>query len=303
MKVCLLPQVSKLSGSIFSSIGGVNRVIYDMAKYLALAGVEIVEDPDVADVIHCHAVETHPGVSVYTNHGFWEEPVTPWEILANQRMTEMIMTARIVTSPSEWSMEVYRDKLDVRPRLVRNGIDIPALLRVPEGNAFKWLGINKNKPYLLYGKNKIQGPPQGEAIRTLAEKLPHMYVVATVFPEGDIPENVIVTGLLPYDKMMEAIRDSLALISITKECFSIQVIEALAMGKPVLGWQYGGTAEVIQNGVNGHLEAPGASLQQSVLYLLNNYSTLSQGASLSALEFDLRTKIIPQFIQIYEECM
>lgn len=296
MKVCLVPQLSQLS----SSIGGVNRVIHDLAKYLTLAGIEIVDNPTNADIIHCHAVGDCPNPDVYTNHGYWSHPRTPWEIHANTRMTKMIQTAKIVTSPSEWSTKVYKDKLGVNPRVIRNGVDIEKLQAIPKGNALKWLGIDK--PYLLFGKNKIQALNQGKALKELA-KHTNIPIVATVWPDNDIPANVTVTGLLPYDKMLEAIRDSLALISTTKECFSVQVIEALAMGKPVIGWRHGGTAEVIQNDQNGYLERPGTPLQTNIAYLLNNYSKLSQGASTCALEYDLKTVIIPQYIQAYQDCL
>lgn len=296
MKVCLIPQLSQLS----SSIGGVNRVIHDLAKYLTLAGVEIVDNPTDADIVHCHAVGDYPNPDVYTNHGYWSHPHTPWEIHANKRMTEMIKAAKIVTSPSEWSTRVYKDRLGVKPRIIRNGVDIEKLQAIPKGSALKWLGLDK--PYLLFGKNKIQALSQGTALKDLAAHT-NIPIVATVWPDNDIPANVTVTGLLPYNKMLEAIRDCLALISTTKECFSVQVIEALAMGKPVIGWQQGGTAEVIQNGFNGHLQPPGEALHPTIVYLLNNYAKLSEGASTCALAYDLETKIIPQYIQCYEECL
>jgi len=295
MKVCLIPRLSQLS----SNIGGVNRVIYDLAKYLSLADIEVVEDHGVADIVHCHAVGEHPSPDVYTNHGFWATPRTPWEIHANERMTKMITTAKVVTSPSEWSGKAY-EHLGVTPVVIRNGVDIKKLQAVPEGNALRWLGLDK--PYLLFGKNKIQAANQGDALKDLALHA-DIHIVATVWPEGPVPANVTVTGLLPYDKMLEAIKDSLALISTTEECFSVQVIEALAMGKPVIGWNHGGTAEVIQNGFNGYLQPPGEALWPSIVYLLNHYHTLSEGASTCALDYDLRTVIIPQYIQVYKECL
>ena len=296
MKVCLIPRLSQCS----SNIGGVNRVIHDLAHYLTLAGIEIVEDPDDADIIHCHAVGEHPKPDVYTNHGYWVTPRTPWEIHANKRMGKMITTAKIVTSVSEWSTEAYKDEFrHVRPRIIRNGVDVGKLQAIPKGRALERL--NLTEPYLLYGKNKIQGPPQGEAIRALAYEMPNMHIVATMFPEGKIPPNVTVTGLLPYNEMLETIKDSLAMISVTKECFSIQVLESLAMGKPIVGWDYGGTAEAIQDGFNGCLERPGDALRPTVVYLLNNLATLQKGAYLSTLAYDLTTKIIPQYIQCYEE--
>jgi len=296
VKVCLIPQLSQLS----SNIGGVNRVIHDLHKYLSLAGVEIVDNPANADIIHCHAVGDCPNPDVYTNHGYWMNPPTPWAIHANERMGKMIVAAKIVTSPSQWSTQAY-SHLGVTARVIRNGVDIKKLQAIPKGNALKWLGLDT--PYLLFGKNRIQRPEQGEVLRELALQCPNISMVATVFPESDIPPNVIVTGLLPYDKMLEAIQDSLALISVTKECFSIQVLEALAMGKPVIGWAHGGTAEAIQDGVNGYLQPPGEALRPTIVYLLNNYHKLSERASTCALAYDLKTKIIPQYIQCYEECL
>jgi len=48
MKVCILPQRSTFS----SSVGGVNRVVSDLTRLLPQYGVEVIDNPDLADIRH-----------------------------------------------------------------------------------------------------------------------------------------------------------------------------------------------------------------------------------------------------------
>lgn len=57
-------------------------------------------------------------------------------------------------------------------------------------------------------------------------------------------ETIIFTGRM-QDGLAETIKDSLGLINLTKESFGIGTAEALLMGVPVLGFEEGASAELI----------------------------------------------------------
>jgi glycosyltransferase involved in cell wall biosynthesis len=74
-------------------------------------------------------------------------------------------------------------------------------------------------------------------------------------------------GAQPRDRIVELFRAADAtILSSSWENFPHSVVEALAVGTPVLAMEAGGVAEVVRNGVNGLLVAPGdtAALGEAV---------------------------------------
>jgi len=298
MKVCLRPDVSEFK----SDIGGVNRVVADLSRYLPDLGIEIVSDPFSADIVHCHAVTWDPRVNIYTNHGFYPEPVTPWEIHAAKVMSKLITSASIVTSVSEWSPRLYEDRFKVKARVIRNGVPIKSLAHTPKGRILREHGFDK--PFFLWGKNMLRSKAACAAAVDLARACPDIPFIMTFSPAGMIvPKNVHITGAVPYKTMKMMIRDCLALVATERECFSVQHIEAMAMGKPIIGWKHGGAIEVVENDVNGYLVDPGMALASLVEPLLDNYERLSSNASKMAKNYDLIDSILPQYIACYKECL
>lgn len=66
--------------------------------------------------------------------------------------------------------------------------------------------------------------------------------------------------------------DVLVLPSVKRESFGIALVEAMASGIPVIASKIGGTAEIINDKVNGLLVPPGDSekLAEAIIYLFNN---------------------------------
>ena len=72
-----------------------------------------------------------------------------------------------------------------------------------------------------------------------------------------IDKKVILTGLRRDTERMYAAMDIFVLPSTCREAFGMVMIEAMAMGKPVIATNVGGIPEVIDNGINGILVPPG----------------------------------------------
>ncbi len=297
MKVCILPQAS----SFTSTVGGVLRVVSDLTKWLPTYGIEVIDDPNLADIVHCHALAWYPQCSVYTNHGIWKNPILPHEIAANEVIYRLLTSAKIVTSVSQHATSIYKDRLNIKPRIIRNGVDLKYLQSIEQHLS--------DTPVFLWAKNNMTPPNDPRPALWLAKQLPQCRFIFTFAPVGRIPPNVTVIGLQPYEKMLQIIADSSVLIATTNEQFSVQVIEALTMGKPVLGFHWGGTAEVIRSGHNGYLAISPSStdtewpyLLEGANYILADYANISADAEESAKDYDWN-KIIPQYIQCYEDAL
>lgn len=75
--------------------------------------------------------------------------------------------------------------------------------------------------------------------------------------ELGVPDDVVITGLIPDVRPQLAASDALVLCSTAVETFSLAALEAMAMGKPVVLSELGGASEMVFPGWNGWLFRPG----------------------------------------------
>lgn len=76
--------------------------------------------------------------------------------------------------------------------------------------------------------------------------------------EQGLADRVIFTGFRADTERMYAAMDIAVLASTCDEAFGMVLIEAMAMGKPVIGTTVGGIPTIIQDGITGLLVAPGS---------------------------------------------
>lgn len=117
--------------------------------------------------------------------------------------------------------------------------------------------------------------------------------------------NISFLGQLPQEDVFEAMSKAKYLIhpSLAYETFGLTMLEALARGTPVIGFNRGTRPEFIHSGKNGFLCEP-ASLRDAILQSeqVSNYSQLSQAAIVSAKPFYLK-EIIAQQVKLYEHAL
>ena len=170
----------------------------------------------------------------------------------------------------------------VRNYLIRQGISPEKVIAVPtgvdikkfdpekiNGNLKKELGLKSDAP--LIGTVAILRLKKGhhillDAIPAVLEKIPDASFVFA----GDGPQkqnilnkiqNMRLTGsvfLLGLRKDIPEILKSIDIFVLPtlQEALGTSFVEAMAMGKPVIGTDVGGVSEVIKNGVNGYLVEP-----------------------------------------------
>ncbi len=255
MRICLLPRFRP------NEIGGVARHVLALQKHLALRGHEIVANPADADIVHVHAAEAAPVVDVYTNHGI--HPIRPemegWKAEQNRAILDNLKLARQVIAVSRWTADQWRHLVGRDPHILPNGVDLDEWEDVPRGIWRARLGIPEHVPILLWGKTILSDICDPTPAIELALRHPEVVVVLTAprkqMPAG--PKNVFIVGPQTFPAMQALLADCDVYLATVQENHSVQVLEAMALGKPVLGYAWGGTAETVESGAEGILVSPG----------------------------------------------
>lgn len=256
--VCILPFFPE------GSVGGVARHIAGLRRHLSAFGWRVVDRPNEADIVHTHAVERSPIVDVYTNHGM--HPLGPnmpaWQRQQNAAIFDALKWARQVIAVSEWTARQWAGLTGVKPHVIPNGIDpnewSPQVIQHQERARYD-LHIGEKTPVVLWGKAGLSDVCDPTPAIELALRRPDIVVAMTVDPKllSQAPLNVRLLGRLPFERMQGLIAICDVYLATTLENHSVQVLEAMACGKPILGYRWGGTAETVTDGEQGRLVEPG----------------------------------------------
>lgn len=188
-----------------------------------------------------------------------------------------------------------------QPMLLKsNPIDVPSSFVEP----------NEKKDYLFIGRLE-----SAKGIQVLLQtwlKLPAHFCL-NIIGQGDddnLPQqytrsNIRFLGQLPHREVLEKIAQAKYVIhsSLAYETFGLTLVEALAQGTPVIGFDKGTRSEFIQSGENGFLcqeENLSETLLQSYDY--PDYSQLCHKAWMSAKVFYLPV-IMEKQIALYNEVL
>lgn len=224
MKIYIAPETPELTS------GGVVNCVYNLRKALIKLGHTIVETSVEADIVHGHAFDGSP--NVYTSHGVYpsENPLSKY----NRELYRNISGADVVTAVSEWTAKQF-GFIHVDPVIIHNGVDFEALQKY----------VRPTLDYVIWAKNSADELANPQAFIELAKSNPALKFVMTVSPEGvELPDNVRVIGIQPYQAMMGWMAGALALVSTGTENFPLQPLEAMAMQVPVIALPRGGVQEM-----------------------------------------------------------
>jgi glycosyltransferase involved in cell wall biosynthesis len=104
-----------------------------------------------------------------------------------------------------------------------------------------------------------------------------------------LPSNLLLHCDIPYHKYIELIENCafvvVPLVNLTRSTGQVVILEAMALGKPVISTRTTGTTEYIEDGVNGLLVQPKdvACMREAIMKLIND-AEYSSKLALEALE-------------------
>jgi glycosyltransferase involved in cell wall biosynthesis len=184
------------------------------------------------DVFHLRGL--YPTGEIEMNQGFW---------FSNAKIINNLRRARHVICCSEWVADILRRDMHMSPEVVPgHGIDLDL-----------W---DKTEPYqrpdhaayALWNKSRRHGVCDPAPVVTLAQAFPnHQFMTTFLPPEYDSErvENITVTGVMDYQGMWPIVKGSSIYIATTKETFGRGILEAMASGSAVVGYEWGAVPDIV----------------------------------------------------------
>lgn len=263
---------------------GVGQVIYNYHRWMPEVGIELVDDNWDVRVSH---LGTSIECDVHHNHGLWLGKLNGLQAEQNRRIIDSALVAKKVVVPSNYVANYFKRDMRLVPFVVGHGV-----------NAKEWYPLT-NRKYVLWNKNRVSPICDPKPVAELARRFSGVDFLTT-FSNVD-SRNIHVTGPLKFDKMKLFIQSANVYLATTKETFGIGTLEAMACGVPVLGFNWGGTADIVTHNVDGFLAEPGnyAQLASGLAHVLANRNRMSEAAVEKARQFTW-LKVVERLREIYE---
>lgn len=291
-KVLMLPKPSEAANDNSNSI---NQIVLRLQKHLPAFGYELTENEDEADLVAAHAGQSgRTDCDVAHAHGLYPTSLpnaANWHWGANRAVVNNLIHAKAITVPSQWVADILRRDMHVDPDVIGWAIE-------PD----EWSPPEQPGDYVLWAKTRTDGVCSPATMLKLAASMPQQRFLATF---GDNPTpNVHVVGRQRFEVMQNYVRNAGVYLADTKETFGIMTLEAMACGVPVVGYRWGGTADIVEHGVTGYLVEPGDvdGLRAGVEWCFKHRAVLGANARRVALAYTW-DNVARQIAAIYDRVL
>lgn len=242
--------------------GGIRRIVEAQIKYLPAYGIQMVDTIEEADIVALHAGDWPRAAEIPAStpivahcHGlYWSE--YQWGIGAtavNNRVVHNLLRADGISVCSEFVKRAVQKALWLDPDVIYHGIDMWEWENLPIRHISQDEG-----GYVLWNKARVDAVCDPRPVIELALRLTDVHFATTFVPQDrGTPDNVAVTGAVSYAESQRMTKAADVYLGTTRGTFDISVVEAMACGVPVLGWNWGSLPEIVMHKVHGYLAEPG----------------------------------------------
>jgi len=258
-------------------------------------------------------------------HTFHTEPTKKLPIPAKMFVQNLLNACDCVTFVSKRLQEriVELDNFSFpETKITYSGTFTKKVSKTETDEFRKQYKINGNSKILLaLGMTALQYKAEGlkvliKAIQILRDTYPNIVLIATrdgkyindvkLFAhEIGVEKNIIFTGDVPNPYTPLQICDIYTQITFGEGGVSVALLEAMAMGKPIIATSVGGIPEAISDGINGLLVEPKAEdVAEKIELLLKDQEfaqKLGRSAQKTASERFTWGKTANEFLQIYND--
>lgn len=205
---------------------------------------------------------------------------------------------KVFIAPSQYLAKIIQSDVPiVKIRQLYNGIDLPTAQPLPENFNILYAGRLeevKGVDYLIKAFTGVVSRVPSARLR-IAGDGSHKETLERLVFELNLGDYVTFCGKLGEKKLLEEYKNSIALVipSVWPENLPTVCIEALAVGRVVIGTDVGGIPELIVDKETGYLVSSKnvQELTEAIVKLFDNRQMLvsmSKAAQMSAARFDIR---------------
>lgn len=262
-------RISPIAPEFIRTVFGKRACMYmSIVRRFGLHGYDIVHshvDPSFVNL--CLLSRTTACKWVHTYHTLYFEEDYPgglasWQKEINKVLIETASKADAKISVCKWLHDYLNTRYSIQTEMIPNGVDLEACDMANQERFLKRYGFDD---FVLFtgGAQTIKNP---QLFVKLAASIPNTKFVMIgrkldpiVFNEWGlpVPKNLSLLGEMKHENVLDAMSACKAFVITSKrESGPIALLEAMALGKPVVVPDHSGCKEIVASEENGFLYEP-----------------------------------------------
>ena len=270
---------------------GVGQVLVNYQRRFPEVDIELAKPGESYDLSASH-LGYNIDADVHHNHGLWLGGLESQRAEQNKTIIESVRRAKQVIVPSEYVAGYFRRDMRLDPHVVGHGV-----------NWEEWQSA-ENRGHILWDKNRKSTICDPHPVTVLAKRFPRLPFVTTFVEDDVLLPNIYKTGRIEFDKMKRLVLGTHVYLATTKETFGIGTLQAMSAGIPVVGYNWGGTADIVRDRTDGMLVKPRDedALVEALNWVMQHRDELGENARERAKQFTW-LEVVKRIRSVYDRVL